>query len=90
MKDIRRTFEYHGAEHKTIFCYEAGLELTVENVEKQSRFHPRCGTSFLFVIMIISIAISSILSIFTPLSEVRDCMDYHKNIDFADSYGDRI
>ena len=90
MKDIRRTFEYHGAEHKTIFCYEAGLELTVENVEKQSRFHPRCGTSFLFVIMIISIAISSILSIFTPLVGSEDCMDYHKNIDFADSYGDRI
>ena len=49
MKDIRRTFEYHGAEHKTIFCYEKGLPLTVENVRPQSRFHPRCGTSFLFV-----------------------------------------
>ena len=55
MKDIRRTFEYHGAEHKSIFCYEAGLELTVENVRKQSRFHPRCGTSFMFVMLIISI-----------------------------------
>lgn len=57
MKDIRRTFEYHGAEHKTIFCYEAGLELTVENVRKQRRFHPRCGTSFLILMLIISIGI---------------------------------
>ena len=55
MKDIRRTFEYHGAEHKSIFCYEAGEELTVENVKKHSRFHPRCGTSFMFVMLIISI-----------------------------------
>ena len=55
MKDIRRTFEYHGAEHKSIFCYESGAELTVENVRKQSRFHPRCGTSFMFVMLIISI-----------------------------------
>ena len=52
---------YHGAEHKSIFCYEAGLELTVENVRKQKRFHPRCGTSFIFVILIISILISSVL-----------------------------
>ena len=57
LKDIRRTFEYHGAEHKTIFCYEAGLELTVENVKKQQRFHPRCGTSFLILMLIVSIAI---------------------------------
>ena len=57
MKDIRRTFEYHGAEHKTIFCYEAGLELTVENVRKQRRFHPRCGTSFLILMLLISIVI---------------------------------
>jgi uncharacterized protein YqhQ len=57
MKDIRRTFEYHGAEHKTIFCYEAGLELTVENVRKQRRFHPRCGTSFLILMLIVSIAV---------------------------------
>ena len=57
MKDIRRTFEYHGAEHKTIFCYEAGLELTVENVRKQRRFHPRCGTSFLILMLIISIGV---------------------------------
>lgn len=64
MKDIRRTFEYHGAEHKTIFCYEAGEELTPENVKKYRRFHPRCGTSFMFVIIIIGIVISS-LPIFT-------------------------
>ena len=55
MKDIRRTFEYHGAEHKSIFCYEAGKELTVENVREQSRFHPRCGTSFMFVMLALSI-----------------------------------
>jgi uncharacterized protein YqhQ len=55
MKDIRRTFQYHGAEHKTIFCYEAGLELTVENVRMQKRFHPRCGTSFLILMMLVSI-----------------------------------
>ena len=56
--DMRRTFEYHGAEHKSIFCHEAGLELTPENVKKQSRFHPRCGTSFLFVMMFLSILVS--------------------------------
>jgi len=56
--DMRRTFEYHGAEHKSIFCHEAGLELTPENVKKQKRFHPRCGTSFLFVMMFLSILIS--------------------------------
>ena len=58
MKEIRRTFMYHGAEHKTIFCYEAGLELTVENVRKQGRFHPRCGTSFLILMLLVSIFIS--------------------------------
>lgn len=57
MKDLRRTYEYHGAEHKTIACLEAGLELTVENVKKQRRFHPRCGTSFLFITLIISILV---------------------------------
>ena len=62
MKDIRRVFEYHGAEHKSIFCYESGLELTVENVKKQSRFHPRCGTSFMILILIISILVSSVIS----------------------------
>lgn len=53
MKELRRVFEYHGAEHKTIFCYEHGLELTVENVKKQIRFHPRCGTSFMILMLII-------------------------------------
>ena len=70
MKDIKRTFMYHGAEHKTIFCYEKGCELTVENVKKQSRFHPRCGTSFIFVILIISVVISSAISVTWP--ELRD------------------
>lgn len=59
MKDIYRLFQYHGAEHKTIFCYEAMEELTVENVRKQSRLHPRCGTNFIFLIMFVSIAIFS-------------------------------
>ena len=58
MKDIRRTYMYHGAEHKTIFCYEAGLPLTVENVRLQSRFHPRCGTSFLILMLLVSIFVS--------------------------------
>ncbi|MBR4880709.1 MAG: DUF1385 domain-containing protein, partial [Clostridia bacterium] len=60
MKDIRRTFEYHGAEHKSIFCYEAGEELTPENVKKHSKHHPRCGTSFMFVMLIISVLIFSL------------------------------
>ncbi|WP_294405679.1 peptide chain release factor N(5)-glutamine methyltransferase [uncultured Clostridium sp.] len=59
MKDIYRLFQYHGAEHKTIFCYEAMEELTVENVRKQSRLHPRCGTNFMFLIMFVSIVIFS-------------------------------
>ncbi len=58
MKDIRRTFMYHGAEHKTIFCYEQGLELTVENVRMQKRFHPRCGTSFLILMLLVSIVVN--------------------------------
>lgn len=66
MKDIKRTFMYHGAEHKTIFCYENDLELTVENVRKMSRFHPRCGTSFIFVIIIISVILSSTISVAFP------------------------
>lgn len=70
MKDIKRTFMYHGAEHKTIFCYEKGCELTVENVKKHSRFHPRCGTSFIFVILIISVVISSAISVTWP--QLRD------------------
>ena len=58
MKDIKRTFMYHGAEHKTIFCYEQGLELTVENVRNQKRFHPRCGTSFLILMLLVGIFVS--------------------------------
>lgn len=61
MKEIHTTFKYHGAEHKTIACYEAGLELTVENVRKQTRFHPRCGTSFIFLVVLLSIAIGMFL-----------------------------
>ncbi len=59
--DIKRVFMYHGAEHKSIFCYEAGLELTVENVKTQGRLHPRCGTSFMFLMMFIGIAVSLFL-----------------------------
>lgn len=62
MKEIQRVFQYHGAEHKTIFCYEAGLDLTVENVKKQSRFHPRCGTSFLIIVLVLSIIMFSVIS----------------------------
>ncbi len=65
MKDIKRVFAYHGAEHKVIFCYEAGLELTVENVRAQPKHHPRCGTSFLFVVIMVSILVSVL--VFTPL-----------------------
>ena len=61
LSDIKRLFSYHGAEHKTIFCYENGLELTVENVRKQSRFHPRCGTSFLLVVVVVSILVNSVV-----------------------------
>ena len=60
-KDIQRVFQYHGAEHKTIFCYEAGLPLTVENARIQPRHHPRCGTSFLFVVVVVSILVSSVV-----------------------------
>jgi len=61
IKEIYRVFQYHGAEHKTVFCYEAGEELTIENCRKYSRFHPRCGTSFLLVVMIVSIVIFAFL-----------------------------
>lgn len=61
MKDIRRVFEYHGAEHKAIFTYENGLELTVENARKMGRLHPRCGTSFLLIVMVVSIFIFSLV-----------------------------
>lgn len=63
MKDIRRVFAYHGAEHKTIFCYEAGLPLTVENARKQKRFHPRCGTSFMILMLLISVFFSTVLQV---------------------------
>ena len=62
MAEIHRVFEYHGAEHKSIACYEAGLPLTVENVRPQRRFHPRCGTSFLFLVVFISIIVGSFIS----------------------------
>ena len=61
-KDLHRVFEYHGAEHKTIACYEAGLPLTVENIRRQSRFHPRCGTSFMILVIIISIFLYAVLT----------------------------
>lgn len=64
MKDIHRVFEYHGAEHKTIFCYEAKLPLTVENARRQSRFHPRCGTSFMILMIIISVFFSTLVQVF--------------------------
>ncbi len=70
MKEIRRVFEYHGAEHKTIACYEAGEELTVENVKKHERFHPRCGTSFLLFVMIISIIIYAFLPRFDEYTKI--------------------
>lgn len=69
-KDIYRVFQYHGAEHKTIFCYEAGLPLTVENVRVQTRHHPRCGTSFLFVVIFVSILLSSVVFGIWPMTNV--------------------
>ena len=63
MKDIRRTYMYHGAEHKTIFCYEKGLPLTVENVRVQVRFHPRCGTSFMMLMLIVGIIVSMFIRV---------------------------
>ena len=76
MGEMKRVFAYHGAEHKTIRCYEAGLPLTVENVRKQTRLHPRCGTSFLLVVMVISILVfsvasSGLLAIFPALEAMR-------------------
>lgn len=76
MNDMKRVFAYHGAEHKTIRCYEAGLPLTVENIREQTRLHPRCGTSFLLVVMILSILVfsvaSSLLLIIVPaLAQMR-------------------
>lgn len=72
MKDIRRTFMFHGAEHMTIFCYEAGLELTVENVRKQKRFHPRCGTSFLILMVLVSIFISFFIDPLLSLAGITE------------------
>lgn len=76
MKDIRRMFSYHGAEHKTIHCYERGLELTVENVRTMPKEHPRCGTSFLFVVMIVSIFVLMFVTWTTPLLRllIRLCL----------------
>ena len=76
MPDMKRVFSYHGAEHKTIRCYEAKLPLTVENVRKMTRLHPRCGTSFLLVVMVISILVfsiasSALLAIFPGLETIR-------------------
>lgn len=65
-KDIKRVFMYHGAEHKTIFCYESGQPLTVENVRGFKRFHPRCGTSFMFLMLVVGILISSVLVVILP------------------------
>ena len=77
MKDMKRVFAYHGAEHKCIRCYEAGLPLTIENVREQTRLHPRCGTSFLFIVMVLSILIFSIassllLTLFPGLAALRE------------------
>ncbi len=76
-KDIYRVFQYHGAEHKTIFCYEAGLPLTVENCRIQPRHHPRCGTSFLFVVVVVSILVSSIVFSFVDWRSIWVRMGMH-------------
>ena len=81
MEEMKRVFSYHGAEHKTIRCYEAGLPLTVENVRIQTRMHPRCGTSFLLIVMVISILIfsvasSGLLSVFPGLEAMRGTFLY--------------
>ncbi len=77
MKDMRRVFSYHGAEHKSIFCYEAGLPLTVENVRKQKRHHPRCGTSFLFVVILISILCNSVVFTYVEWTNLWVRMGMH-------------
>ena len=81
MKEMKRVFAYHGAEHKTIRCYEAGLPLTVENVRAQTRLHPRCGTSFLLIVMVISILVFSVassllLSVAPALAAIRGSFLY--------------
>ena len=70
MKDIRRVFSYHGAEHKTIFCYEKGLDLTVENVRVQPKHHPRCGTSFMLVVIIVAILVNTVVFALFPVENV--------------------
>ena len=70
MKEMRRLFGYHGAEHKTIFCYEKGLPLTVENVRPQSRFHPRCGTSFLLVVIILGLFVGLLIQVDNTLLRI--------------------
>lgn len=70
MNDVKRLFSYHGAEHKTIFCYEHGKELTVENVRPESRFHPRCGTSFLLVVVLVSILVNATVRVANPFARV--------------------
>ena len=70
MNDIKRLFSYHGAEHKTIFCYEHGKDLTVENVRPESRFHPRCGTSFLLVVVLVSILVNATVRVANPFARV--------------------
>ena len=70
MNDVRRLFSYHGAEHKTIFCYEHGLPLTVDNVRVQSRFHPRCGTSFLLVVVLVSILVNAVVHVSNTFARV--------------------
>ena len=81
MQEMKRVFSYHGAEHKTIRCYEAGLPLTVENVRIQTRLHPRCGTSFLLVVMVTSILVfsvasSALLAVFPALEAIRGTFGY--------------
>ena len=81
MKEMKRVFAYHGAEHKTIRCYEAGLPLTVENVRRQTRLHPRCGTSFLLIVMVISVLVfsvasSGLLAVFPALEAMRGTFLY--------------
>ena len=81
MNEMKRVFAYHGAEHKTIRCYEAGLPLTVENVRQQTRLHPRCGTSFLLVVMLLSILLFSVassllLTLVPPLAAIRGSFLY--------------
>ena len=80
MKDIRRVYMYHGAEHKTITCFEKGYELNVENVRTCSRFHPRCGTAFLFVVVAISILVTSIVPRFTDAQIANTLLKFLANL----------